>query len=173
MQTITDHLKARHLDLKLHRPVIDEANQVVTFWLWSLCGALVGFHQYNPDGSKKVDNHPRNGKYFTYRKYPAVTVWGVESLQFGGPVFLAEGLFDAARLTKLKRPALAALSNDPDPGLKNLLKCLNRPVVAICDNDKAGKKLAKFGDWVEVMTEKDLGDSSDEQVVELLNRWKK
>lgn len=88
-----------------------------------------------------------------------------------GVVFLTEGLFDAARLTELGYSALAALSNNPTRDFRNWLSLLNRPVVAVCDNDKAGRQLAKFGDYAEFTSEKDLGDSTTEEVLNLVNKY--
>ena len=174
METLTDHLKRRHLDVELHRPVLDEVERVVTFYLYNLSGQLVGYQQYRPEGTKKPSNNPKLGKYYTYKKQPTLAVWGVESLHLiPHVVFLTEGLFDAARLTERRYSALAALSNDPSLELRNWLTCLNRRVVAVCDNDEkgAGKRLAKFGDQVVFTSEKDLGDSSDEEVSDILARF--
>jgi DNA primase len=173
MKTVLEHLKDRHLDVDLHRPMVDEVERVATFFLYNLTGQLVGFQQYRPEGDKKPNNNPKLGKYFTYRKQPTLAVWGVESL-FLSPnvVFVCEGLFDAARLTERGFSALAVLSNNPSPDLRNWLTCLNRKVVAVCDNDAAGRKLAKFGDVVLFTDEKDLGDSSDEYVTNLLKEFR-
>jgi len=172
VDTLTDHLRKRHLDVNLHRPVLDDVERVVTFFLYNLSGQVIGYQQYRPEGEKKPQNNPKAGKYFTYKKQPTLAVWGVESLHLTPHVvFLTEGLFDAARLTERGYSALAALSNDPTPELGNWLWCLNRRVVAVCDNDKAGKKLAKFGNQVALTVDKDLGDSPDEVVVDLLARF--
>lgn len=168
MLPMKEHLKSRHLNLELHRPVLDETNRVVTFYLWNLSGQLVGIQQYRPDGLKTQSNNPREGKYFTYRKQPTVAVWGVESLHFGGTIFLCEGVFDACRLTERGCSALAVLSNNPGQDLKNWLDCLGRKVVAVCDNDDAGRRLAKYGHQVVYCHDKDLGDSSDEFVTSLM-----
>lgn len=171
LQTMTDHLKSRHLDLDLHRPVVDDLERVATFYLYNLSGQLVGYQLYRPEGDKKPQNNPKQGKYFTYRKQPTVTVFGVESLHFGGPVFLCEGVFDACRLTSKGASALAVLSNNPTGDLRNFLTCLGRRVVVVADNDKAGRALAKFGHDVVFCEDKDLGDSSEEFVESLLNRF--
>ena len=168
METLTQHLKGRHLDLALHRPVLDEEERVVTFYLWNLSGQLVGYQQYRPEGEKKPRNNPKEGKYFTHRSQPTVAVWGVESLHLTpNVVFLTEGVFDAARLTELGYSALAALSNNPTQDLRNWLTCLNRKVVAVCDNDVAGRRLAKFGNVAVFTEDHDLGDSSSEYVKNL------
>jgi hypothetical protein len=173
MKTVVEHLKDRHLDLDLHRPMVDELERVATFFLYNLSGQLVGYQQYRPEGEKKPQNNPKLGKYFTYRKQPTVALWGVESLHLTpNVVFLTEGVFDACRLTERGFSALAVLSNNPGTDLKNWLSMLNRKVVAVCDNDDAGRKLAKYGDCCVFTTDKDLGDSSEEYVTELLERYK-
>ena len=169
MQTVLEHLKSRHLDVELHRPMVDEVERVATFFLWNLSGEVVGYQQYRPEGDKKPNNNPKLGKYFTYRQKPTLGVWGVESLHLTPHVvFLTEGLFDAARLTQRGYSALACLTNNPQKDLKNWLQLLNRKVVAVCDNDVAGRKLAKFGDTVVYCEDKDLGDSTDEFVTKVL-----
>lgn len=169
MTDLLQHLKDRHLDVQLHRPVLDYENDLATFYLWNLSGALVGYQMYRRFGSKKPQNNPKEGKYYTYRKQPTLALFGVESLHLTPHVvFLTEGLFDAARVTEKGFSALAVLSNDAGTDLKNFLTCLNRKVVAVCDNDAAGKKLAKFGNCSVFTTEKDLGDSSEEFMENLL-----
>jgi hypothetical protein len=166
--TLEKHLLARHLDLELHRPMLDEVEDVATFYLWNLSGQVVGYQQYRRNGEKRPQNNPKEGKYFTHRKQPTLAVWGVESLHLTpNVVFLCEGVFDACRMTKVGCSALAVLSNDPTQDLKNWLKCLNRKVVVVADNDAAGRKLAKFGDVAVFTDEKDLGDASQEYVEQL------
>lgn len=168
MNNLVNHLKSRHLDLNLHQPIIDEENGVATFYLWNLSGQLVGYQQYRPKGEKKTSNNPKEGKYFTYKKQPTLAVWGVESLKNPGSVFVCEGIFDACRLTELGCAAIAVLSNNPTNDLKNWLVMLNRRVVAVCDSDAAGYKLAKFGNEAVFTYDKDLGDSSDDFVRSLV-----
>ena len=172
MKSVREHLLDRHLNLELHRPMVDEAERVATLFLWNLSGQLVGYQQYRPEGEKKPQNNPKQGKYFTYRKQPTLSVWGVESLHLTpNVVFLTEGVFDAARLTNRGVSALAVLSNNPNHDLRNWLTCLNRKVVAVCDNDSAGRKLAKFGDVAVFTQDKDLGDSDEEYVSYLLKTY--
>lgn len=172
METLVEHLKKRHLDLELHRPVLDLENDVATFYLWNLSGKFCGYQQYRRFGEKKPQNNPKLGKYFTYRKQPTLGVWGVESLHLSpNVVFLTEGVFDACRLTEKGYSALAVLSNNTGWDLKNWLSMLNRKVVAVCDNDDAGRKLAKFGDVSVFCTDHDLGDSTDEFVNTLVLRF--
>jgi hypothetical protein len=172
METLVEHLKKRHLDLELHRPVLDLENDVATFYLWNLSGNFCGYQQYRRFGEKKPNNNPKSGKYFTYRKQPTLGVWGVESLHLTpNVVFVCEGVFDAARLTAKGVSALAVLSNNTGKDLSNWLMMLNRRVVAVCDNDDAGRKLAKFGDVAVFCEDHDLGDSSDEFVNNLVARF--
>lgn len=172
MEPLDQHLKRRHLDVALHNPVLDDVERVATFYLWNLSGQLVGYQQYRPEGVKKPQNNPKEGKYFTYRKMPTLAVWGVESLHLTPHVlFLTEGVFDAARLTERGVSAVAALSNNPTADFRNWLTCLNRKVVAVCDNDVAGRRLAKFGDVAVYTEEHDLGDSSDQYVTNLIERF--
>jgi DNA primase len=170
MKTVLEHLKDRHVDLELHRPWIDEEERVAAFYLYNQSGCIIGYQQYRPDADKTKNNHPKEARYFTYRKQPTLAVWGLESLYLTPHVvFLTEGIFDAARLTERGYSALAALTNNPTKDLRNWLSMLNRKVVAVCDNDSAGRRLAKFGD-VSVFTEdKDLGEADDEFVTRLLN----
>ena len=169
---LLEHLKLRHLRTDLHKPVLDQDGGVATFYLWNLSGQLVGYHQYRPEASKAPSNNPKDSRYYTYRKQPTLAVWGVESLHLTpSVVFLTEGVFDACRLTELGVSALAALSNNPTPDLKNWLRSLNRKVVVVADNDKAGRALAKFGDEAVFCEEKDLGDSSEEFVHELVYKY--
>lgn len=165
---LVEHLKSRHLDLQLHRPVLSDTEGVATFYLWNLSGQMVGYQQYRPLGEKKPQNSPKEGKYFTYRKQPTLAVWGVESLANPGSLFVCEGIFDACRLTEKGCAAIAVLSNNTGWDLKNWLSMLNRRVVAVCDNDSAGKKLAKFGHESVVCYEHDLGDSSEDFVNSLI-----
>jgi DNA primase len=86
-------------------------------------------------------------------------------------VFLTEGIFDAARLTERGYSALAALTNNPTKDLRNWLSMLNRKVVAVCDNDAAGRRLAKFGDVAVFTEDKDLGEADDAFVTRLLETY--
>ena len=172
MEKVLQHLRERHLDVDLHRPVIDEVEGVATLFLWNLSGALVGYQQYRPHASKAPNNDVRLGRYFTRLKQPTIAVWGVESLDLTPHVvFVTEGVFDAARLTERGYSAIAVLSNDHKREVRKWLKSLARKVVVVCDNDNAGRRLAKFGDVVAFTEEKDLGDSSDEFVTNLLEKY--
>lgn len=172
MQSLTEHLLSRHMNLQLHHPVLDEVEDVATFYLWNLSGKLCGYQQYRRFGEKKPNNNPKEGKYFTHRKLPTVTVWGVESLHLSpNVVFVTEGVFDACRMTNVGYSAVAVLGNDPPYDVGQWLNALGRKVVVVADNDKAGLNLAKFGQYVEFTDEKDLGDSDQFYVNFLVEKY--
>lgn len=166
------HLESRHCDLALHRPIIDNDERIATFYLWNLSGQLVGYQQYRPEGDKKPQNNPKAGKYFTYNKGSTLAVFGVETLYRPGALFITEGIFDACRLTRLGCAAIAVLANNPGTSFANWLFMLRRRVVAVCDNDAAGRKLAKYGDIAIFTEDKDLGDSSEDYVKNLIKEYK-
>lgn len=170
---LLQHLKDRHLNVDLHRPCISQDDGTVTFFLYNLSGQMVGYQQYRPDKSKLENNHPKEGRYFTYRTPGSIAVFGLESLDLKQDiVFVTEGIFDAARLTSRGVPALAVLSNDPPQDIRNFLHSLGRTVVAVCDRDAAGRKLAKLGHHAVFTDDKDLGDSDDAFVDALIDRFR-
>jgi hypothetical protein len=169
---VTQHLKDRHVNLDLHRFLLDEENQVATALLYNLSGQVVGYQMYRPGADKTARNDPREGRYYTHKTEGTLVVFGVESLHLTpNLVFLVEGVFDAARLSLRGFSALAVLSNNPTKDLKGFLKCLNRKVVVIYDNDAAGVKLAKFGHEAVCLDSKDVGDASEEELNQLLKNY--
>ena len=173
--TLLQHLQARHLDTRLHTVWLDEQAGLAAFPLWNLSGKLLGYQQYRPSGSKSVNNDPREGKYFTRKLNNAEpTYWGIESWYLSNTLFLVEGLFDAARITALGYSALAVFTNNPGANFSGFIKLVQkmRPVVAVCDNDVAGRKLAKYGHTSHVMEDgKDMGEASDEYVSAFLKQY--
>ena len=172
--TVLENLKSRHFDLNVHAAWIDEDEGVATWPLWNLTGQMVGFQQYRPAADKKRDNHPRDSRYFTWRKDKVIGVFGLESWSFSNTLFVTEGAFDACRLTSRGYSAIATLSNDVDDSLKRWLSVVRqtRFVVAVCDNDVAGRKLAKYGHVSYVMEDgKDMGEASDEYVTNFLQKY--
>lgn len=175
METVTQYLLRRNVDLELHRPMVDEVERTATFLFYNLSGQLVGYQQHRPDVTKAPQKlGPKEARYFTYRKQPTHGVFGLESLSQGnGPVFLTEGVFDACRLTSLGQSALAVCCNDPPRDFGNWLFLLRKKVVVVADNDPAGRKLAKFGHSVEFCPEpgQDLGDCSQDFVNYLVQTY--
>lgn len=171
--TVLQHLHSRYFDTKLHTHWVDEAEGVATFPLWNLSGQMVGYQQYRPSAGKQKDNHPKMSRYFTWRKNKVVGVWGLESWNLSDTLFVTEGTFDACRITALGYSAIATLSNDVDVSLARWLWCVrnSRTVIAVCDNDTAGRKLAKYGRDLHVVEAGDLGDASEEYVANLLKKY--
>lgn len=132
---LVPHLVSRHVDLSLHSPVLTDST--ATFLLWT--PALTGFVQYRPWADKKGIG--RAGRYYMRGRGP----FGWNTLDRPGPVYLVEGIFDACRAHSLGYCALASLSNDPGSSFREQLRALGRPVIAICDGDAAGRKLARYG----------------------------
>jgi len=170
--SVLSHLKDRHMDVELHRPVIDEDNRLATFFLWNLSGQMVGYHQYRPDSSKKAANSPKEGRYFTLKRNMTHAVWGIESLSLSSKcLFLTEGIFDAARLTKRGVSSIAVLCNNPGKDFRNWLFALGKKVIAVTDSDKAGEMLASYSCYNYRVKSKDLGDSSEDEVTHLINKY--
>lgn len=171
--SVLQHLHSRYFDTKLHAYWVDEAEGVATFPLWNLSGQMVGYQQYRPSAGKQKNNHPKMSRYFTYRKNKVVGVWGLESWSLSNTLFVTEGTFDACRLTSLGYSAVATLSNDVDDSLKRWLWTVrnSRLVVAVCDNDAAGRRLAKYGHLSHVVESGDLGDASDDYVRHLAKEY--
>lgn len=170
MNSLVQHLGQRHLDLKLHRPALGD--NVATFWLYNLSGQIVGYQQYRPHAEKSVPKTPREARYFSYVTAGNLAVWGLESLHLGDTVFVCEGLFDACRFTELGYPALATLCNNPSTSLQNLLFCLPKRLVVVCDNDHAGAKLSKVSKYVETSAPyKDVGEAPEAFVESLVRKY--
>ncbi len=168
------HLKERNVNINLHRPIIDEENCIATYLLYNLSGQIIGYQQYNPLGDKKINNKPK-AKYYTYvsKNKSSVVLYGLESLHLtDGVIYVTEGIYDAMRLTNKGQTALATLTNSPSKDVINQLKLLNRPIVVVCDNDDAGRKLAKCGDYVEVVEgAKDLAEAPESYVDHLIKKY--
>lgn len=137
--------------------------------LFDLSGAVCGYQQYRPDADKMKKNHPREGRYFTYRTPGRTAVFGLETWSWSTPLFLVEGIFDCVRIHNAGFAAIAMLTNDPKH-LGGWLRSLSRPLFAICDSGAAGLKLAKFADRYALCPEgQDLGSMSDDGANDLIN----
>lgn len=174
---IHSHLSSRFLDTSIHRTIIDEEENVATFFLYNLSGQIVGYQQYRPLGDKyEYHQNPKLGKYFTYRNRhnPTVALFGLESYDFTPNIlFIVEGVFDAARLTSKGISCVATFCNNPPKDYRNFFSCLSRKTVVVCDGDKAGRRLAKFGDRYCVVPEeyKDLGAAPDDFINFLIEEY--
>jgi hypothetical protein len=139
------HLQQRHLSPYLYHN-ISITPELVTFPLWNVSGQMVGYQQYNPNGSKQERRNPKECKYFTYiSEGKNNTAWGLDVLNPNQRlVVLVEGIFKACRFHNHGINALAVLGNNPKH-LYSWLHSMGYYLFAICDGDEAGRKLAKFG----------------------------
>lgn len=174
--SVTEYLKSRNVDFTRTKVWVDEDMGVATFPMYNLSGKLVGYQKVNPNGLKKKFNDPVLSKYYSWRNKDEIAIVGMESWNYSPVLFVVEGVFDMARLHKAGCAALSLVSNDPSQTLKNWLWTVHkmRPVVAVCDGDKAGLKLAKAGSYSEQCPPgQDLSDVSEEWFEDFLKRWKK
>ena len=169
---IQSHLKMRGIDTSKTRVIIDEETEDVYFFLYNLSGKMVGFQKYNRNYEKTGQSNlgdPRMAKYFTWVSDEGygkqIGVWGLESYSFEDKfIFICEGIFDAARIHEAGYPAIAVLCNNPSDSLKSWLMTLPQKKIVIYDNDKAGKKLIKVGDFsYTVPRDKDINDLTPEE----------
>jgi hypothetical protein len=174
--TILDHLRSRYFDTNLHRVWVDENGRVAVFPIWNLSGQLIGYQQYKPDANKVISNNPHKSRYFTRLKDKKIGVWGLESWNLSNTLFVTEGIFDACRITNHGHSAICVFGNSVSSSTMRWFETVRkfRPVVAVCDDDDSGRKLARLG-LLSVTVEgyKDLGDASEDYVKELCKKYSK
>lgn len=164
---IKSHLLNRGLNPNTKGVFIDEESGEATFFMYNLSGQLVGYMKYNPNYPKAAGLGEK-GKYYSYVGKEGdkhkMAVWGLQTYDPNSKfLFVCEGIFDAVKVHNAGYPAIAVLGNDPVP-IKGWLKTLNQTIIVIADNDAAGRRLNKFGDYYfTVPLGKDLGDLSQEQ----------
>lgn len=170
---ISDHLEKRHCYPKLHdySVEIDEINQVATFYLYDFNYKLIGYQAYRPNACKEKQNNEK-GRYYKYAMENHMPVWGIESLhKYKSKILIiTEGIFNACRFHNFKLPAIAVLSNNPKK-LKNQLAILPYIKIAVCDPGKAGKMLAKYGNYsIQMSDDKDVGDLNEQEMLDLIKK---
>lgn len=157
---IKAHLAARGMDLSLY-PYASVDDEVACFPLYDFSGRMTGFHQYRPDGEKKNPNHPKLGRYFTYIASGKLGVFGLESLKFSKEIYLVGGLFKASTLHRLGYASLH-VSGASYKHLKPQLALLNRPFLAIGDQDSEGAQfVARYGGW---QSPSDVDEMLDQEI---------
>lgn len=174
IMNITEHLSQRYFNINKHQVWLNYEESCAVFPLWNLTGRLVGYQNYRPLNPKEPNNDPHSGRYYTHRNKDEIAVWGLESWNFSNTLFLTEGIFDACRLTNHNTSAIALLSNNPNDATKRWLWTIRqmRPIFAVCDSGQSGKKLVNLGHKSYTMsTFKDLGDSSEEFVTDLIQQY--
>ena len=128
---------------------------------------MVGYQQYRP-GAPKQQNNPKEARYFNKLKDCRVGVWGLESWNFTNTLFLTEGVFDAARLTKNGVSALAILTYRVGKTCDNWLWAVSksRPIVSVCEGDSSGRKMSIYGHESLYLPDGEDVDSLDERQFE-------
>lgn len=172
---VLEHLRSRNLVPELYSGVwINEKENTATFGLWNLSGQLVGFQQYKHLASKGRCKNPSDMRYFNIAgkvgNHSKLLVFGTELLNRNQKVlFLAEGIFDVAPLHNRNINALATMTNNPVH-----LKSLGYYIVALCEGDNAGKKLANIADKAVYLPEgKDPADMTTEWFDNLVSKYTK
>lgn len=172
MESLRQHLIDRGMNPDLYPICYDEEEGVITFWLHNGTGDLVGYQQYRPAvDEKKKKNDPKSGRYFTYLKQDKDGVFGWDVVDFNDrTIYIVEGVFKAAVLHRLGYNAIAVLTSTPKrlkPWFRILRQTWN--LVAIGDNDDAGKKLVNIvGKGIQSPV--DLDEMLDEDIIELIGR---
>lgn len=165
MGAVAENLKSRHVQDGLYPVHIDEDEGVATFMLFDLSGALCGYQQYRPAAGKEKKNHPREGRYYTYRIEGRIPVFGLETWRWSKPLFITEGIFDCVRIHNLGYAGVAVLSNDPKH-MRSWFRGTSRTILAVCDGGGDGIKLAKYGHRHVVCPDgRDLGEMSEAEVL--------
>ena len=165
------HLKTRGVDPERTQIIINEETSDVFFFLYNLSGQMVGYQKYNPKYKKTGQGKSLDPKLVKYYNWVAdedhgkmIAVWGLESYDISNKyLFITEGIFDIARAHQAGYPGIAVLCNDPNKQMSFWLKTLPQIKIVIYDNDKAGSKLKKLGDYsYSIHGGKDLNDLSPE-----------
>jgi hypothetical protein len=169
---VVNHLASRLCPVDVCHVWLSE--DTATFPLWNLSRQLVGYQQYRPGVPKEAKNDPREGRYFTRLERDRVGVWGLESWKYSDTLFLCEGIFDACKITWLGYSAIAVFSTEVNPTTANWLSVVrqHRRVVAMCDSDPVGLRLAKYAhEHVHVKPWHDVGEAPLELVDQLCQRF--
>jgi hypothetical protein len=146
--------------------VVDTDNQLFTRFIYNLSGQVVGYQAYNWRADKKPKNDV-TGRYWTWltktdTKTTMMGIMGLEHARWGETLYLVEGQFEQATAVAYGLNCVAVLTNNPRH-LKNWFSCYPGPVVALCQDDAAGRKLANLADRA-VMLPADLDELDQEQV---------
>ena len=165
MFDVKEHILKRHVDLNIHTVYLTDTK--ATFMLFNISGQITGYQVYSPL-SPHLSSNSYSGRYYTHRS-KFISIFGLETLKLNcKTVFLTEGIFDAVRLTKKGKCALALLTNSPNSSMLNFLYCLPQKRVLVSDNDKGGcflrKSLTGIVHDVVVPPFKDLGEATEEYV---------
>lgn len=142
--TLYEHLLSRGLDPKDYHCVIDEDECIATFFLFDLTGRITGYQRYNPRSTDKKCNDPKLGRYYTYTPRGTDAIFGLETDDKRGPLFVCEAVFKQAAIRNAGFNAIATLGSDPKR-LRPWFGIIEqtRPLIGIGDNDPAGEKFVR------------------------------
>lgn len=181
MFNLMDHMLERHVQFERYNTIAidnDEVDPNATFLLYNLTGQLVGYQTYRPLQDKERRNDEKHGRYYSYitnegadntKGKKAIGVWGLETFYYNPEIlFITEGVFDSVRIHNAGYPSVALMSNHPKM-LYSWLHSLNRRIIAICDNDDAGKKLASLAHSSVICPEgHDLGSLPEDECMKII-----
>jgi hypothetical protein len=164
------HLHHRCKQPAEHLGVVDAEQELFTRYIYNLSGQVVGYQAYNWRADKKPKKDV-TGRYWTWLsktdgKTTALGVMGLEHVRWGETLYLVEGQFEQATAAAYGLNCVAVLTNNPKH-LRNWVAAYPAPVVALCQDDAAGRKLANLADRA-VMLPRDLDELNQEQVLCLL-----
>jgi hypothetical protein len=164
------HLRSRWFDPSRYSGVWIEPERSLTVAIWNFSGQMVGYQKYEP-AAPRLHKNQVNTRYHSWFGENKIGVWGLETVQPGGKLFITEGIFDCCRLHWHGLQAVAVIANDPKH-LRNWLSLLPHRVIAVCDGDAAGRKLAKYADQVVHMPAgQDVGSVSQNCFEEMFAAW--
>jgi len=151
---------------------VNEEELMVVFPLYDSTGNMIGYHNYRPNKDKVLNNHPYESRYFTRVTKGWEAFYGYRSRLYSKTLFVTEGLWDAERVQEAGFSCYTLFSNNPkNSAMLNLLRKV-RPVVALCDGDKAGRSLAKFGHESVVFEEnRDANDYTPQELKLMLTKY--
>ena len=160
------------MDPERYHVIVDEEEQIATWFLFDLTGRITGYQQYRPDSMQKKTNDPKDARYYTYVPKMTDAMFGLETVKIDSdPVIIVEGVFKATKLHKLGYAAIAVLTCDPKrqrPFFRILRQ--TRRLFAVGDPDSAGQKLVnrvKAG----FCSVADLDEMSDADVTKRVERY--
>lgn len=169
MSSFLNHLWHRCKQNPESLGVIDHENELYTRLMYNLCGQLVGYQRYNWKATKEKKNQ-ETGRYYTYFtkgfKSISISLMGFEHLKYGETLYLVEGMFEQATANAYGVNCLAVLSNNPQH-LKNWLYTYPGKIIALCQNDPAGKVLQKMADSA-IMLPQDVDELSKQELLNLI-----
>jgi len=147
---------------------VDLDKELVTFPRWGINQALAGTLQYNWKGEKKGKHCKETSKYYLINRKGMYAPYGLETLN---PelknIYVVEGAFDALAVRNLGYNCLALLTNNPKHLVStlNVLRSKGHNIVALCEGDKAGKELAKYGDTALYLPDNEDASSLPQEVL--------